>query len=209
MSNPFVTLEKTEFSELNVSIPANSEITRDITGEFLRCMEASGSFKIGFQHSKKEFNFDVGVQIRTVNDELFTKARFINESAEAITARFLYGYGVVRDDRLNVVDGRLSSVERIMPAGTEIEVSTAVQILNGGSLTFDGVPTGNQVQRQSLIVTNEDPNNALDWTDATNVGGKIFAEQNLEFPLSGSITIANSSGGTITCKFTEIWFVIN
>ena len=209
MANENRTLRKTVFNPLSLTIPANGEVSANITGKFLRCMEADGPFEIAFQEFPKKFPFDLGVELITEGEELFTKIRLFNDTANIIETEFLYGHGTIKDDRLNVVQRRITSVMQNQDAETEFLVSATTSLANAGTIAFSGVPTGTQVRRKALIVTNEDAAAKLEISDGTNVGAAIFAESNFLLEGSGAIEIHNNSGGVVTCKFLEVWYVNN
>lgn len=188
------------------TVPANGRKHIDAQGDHFYFTECNGTLRVSTDQTA-DAPYSVGEGEQIFGGREFRRIILRNLSSEDVAFELFAGRNRRIDNRLNVVDGRLASVERVMPNSTEIVVSNQTQILNAGTLVFNGVPTGNQIQRKSLIVTNEHPNNALDWGDGTNIGGKIFAGHNIELEVAGSITIGNTSGGDITCKFTEIWFV--
>jgi len=209
MANPKFSINKTAFNPLSLIIPAGGEVAANITGKFIRCMEADGPFEIAFEEFPKRFPFDLGVELITYEDELFTKIRLFNSGSEAIACEFLYGYGEIKDDRLNVVQRRITSIMQNQDAENEFVTSATVSLANTASIAFSGVPTGTQVRRKALIVTNQDSAGSLEISDGTNVGAIVFKESNFLLEGAGPIEIHNNSGGAITCKFMEVWYVNN
>tara|TARA_R110000803_G_scaffold188111_2_gene250522 strand:+ start:2816 stop:3463 length:648 start_codon:yes stop_codon:yes gene_type:complete len=177
-------------------------------GDHFYFAENTGRLLVGTDLTA-ESPYSVGEGEEVPEGNEFTTITLKNDSADDITFEVFVGRNRRIDRRLNVVDGRLASVERVMSNSTEILSSATVSIANAGSVVFSGVPTGTQIQRKAIIVTNEDAAGKLEISDGTNVGAMIFKESNFLLEAAGSIEIHNNSGGVITCKIMEIWYVNN
>lgn len=175
------------------------------TGDHFYLAEATGRLQIKTDiTAEAPYSLGEGEIVPAGNE--FREVIIRNTTAEDITLEIFVGRNRRIDRRLNVVDGRLASVERVMHNSTRLYVDTKVTYANNDTKAFSGVATGTQIQRKSIIVTNEDTSANLDWTDGTNIGGKIGPGEKIELELSGPITIGNTSGGSITAKVSEIWY---
>jgi hypothetical protein len=188
----------------NVVAAGGTQIIR-AAGDHFYFAESTGRLLVGTDLTA-EAPYSVGEGEEIPEGFEFKTVTLRNDTAEDITFEIFVGRNRRIDRRLNVVDGRLASVERVMNNSTKLYCSAVTAIANAATETFDGVATGTQIQRKSIIVTNEDPTNILDWSDGTNTGGKIGPGEKIELELAGSIDIENNSGSSITCKISEIWY---
>ncbi len=191
------------------TVPANGTFDIQAEGDHFYFTESEGRLIVSTDKSAASpFSVGEGETLPPGNE--FKNLVLTNETADDIDFEIFVGRNRRIDRRLNVVDGRLASVERVMKARLEMDVSTVVSIANAAFELFDGVAVAPHVQRDHMIVTNEDPNSDLDWADTSgNVGGKIGPKEKIKLEGDDAIRIANSSGGAITCKITEWWVVLS
>lgn len=100
-------LERFHITSKTVTIPAGGREVVNVEGTFVRCTEATGPFKLGLE-SKPAFNFALGraIDLFPLGD-YFTHVTLENDGSDAVTVELELGYGLIYDDRLNVVDNRI------------------------------------------------------------------------------------------------------
>ncbi|MGH8016972.1 MAG: hypothetical protein ACREIA_01570 [Opitutaceae bacterium] len=82
---------------------------------------------------------------------------------------------------------------------TTIQYDQRVSGLGAGA--FSGL------QRRSIIVSNKDPNNALELRDADDhVILTVFPETSITLPISGSVEIYNPGASAVALNVSELWW---
>ena len=83
-------------------IPANSMISNDLTGRFVRCLESSNDLELSFNHGSKSY-FEAGIA-RHIEKKArdFKSFQLFNKTANDITVTVAWGYGDIIDNRLSV-----------------------------------------------------------------------------------------------------------
>jgi hypothetical protein len=122
-----------------------------------------------------------------------------NPNAGPVQLVLWVGFGEYIDRRTALVDGftvALGSPFNNVPAMT--------------ARTFNGVPSGNQLHRKAITVTNLDLANPLLVRDGSaNVICAVLPNTSLILPISGPVDIYNATGSSIAAYMGEIWYVEN
>ncbi len=90
---------------------------------------------------------------------------------------------------------------------------TLSQIGAGAHVLLNGNPTGVQLQRKSIQVSNMDLANSLfimDVDPITNLpvttGFVVFPLTTIMFPVSGKVAVKNDTASAIVCYISELWY---
>ncbi len=81
------------------TIPANSRITVQGQGQFIRCLEANGVFTVSVNNGQ-EIYFASGISYTSPDFEDYTEFALINRTAAPVTVIIAWGFGTVTDNRL-------------------------------------------------------------------------------------------------------------
>lgn len=132
-------------------------------------------------------------------ENAFTRLEFKNPNAFTVTVEVWAGYGDFRDNRFEIVD-----------AYSEITGEATNTIAGAATVTLNGNPTGNQIQRKALLVTNLDPSSNLEILDTDdNICLYVLPSTSITFPCSGVVKVKNNTGSAISLAISQIWYVEN
>lgn len=200
---------KAKYERVSFNLLPGASTEKNITGEFIYCVDSNIGFELALDDDRP-IESDIGIEYRQEPGEAFTRITVVNTSATTtLRCSFLYGYGKIEDRRLVPVAGRRVGVlvqnfptEAVASATSSLPATT-------GTITFDGIPTGDQIERKALIVTNEavaGGNSLQVETKNGNTGLVVFPQSSIVIETNDEITINNISGGAINCRFMEIWY---
>ena len=122
-----------------------------------------------------------------------------NPNSSEVRLTLWVGFGEYIDRRTALVDGY-----------TKAFGSAFNNVLAMSARTFSGSPTGTQLHRKAITVTNLDLTNALlirDGDGATVCA--VLPNTSLILPISGACDVYNPTGSTISAYMGEIWYVEN
>ena len=130
----------------------------------------------------------------------FKRLEIKNPNAYAVTVEIWVGFGKYIDSRIEVQENN-TVITSALPAGTIAALTT---------LTLSGSPTGNQIQRKNLIVSNVDTAAVLQILDENDdICAVVFPETSITLPISGVVKVRNNTGVIIACYVSEIWYYEN
>jgi len=198
---------KAKYERIAFSLAPGSTAKKQITGEFIYCVDSNIGFEFALDDNRP-IESDIGIEYREEAGEVFTSVTVKNTGTVQLECAFLYGYGKIEDRRLVPVAGRRVGV-LVQNFPTEAVASGTTSISAAGSVTFNGVATGNQIERKALIVSNEEGagGNSLRILDSSdNPGLVIFPQSSVIIETNDEIKVNNPSGSSITCKMMEIWY---
>jgi hypothetical protein len=191
------------------STKAAVQVTRIIPAGETVGMEAYGrSFYVLKANAELEINTDLTapkVYKRGKGENFpelfrFKRLEVKNTAAFAVTVTLWIGFGEYIDKNVDVSE----NPSALIGIGfTSIAASPGP----GNSVTLTGAPpSANYLRRKSVIITNLDPANFLEYTDGTNAAGVVFARVAIELTTSGPVTITNTTGAAISYRLSEIWY---
>lgn len=122
-----------------------------------------------------------------------------NPNSSPVTLTMWVGFGEYIDHRTALIDGYTQAV------GSAFSTVPAVT-----ARVFNGVPSGTQLHRKQIVVTNLDLANALLVRDQTQaVICAVLPNTSLTLPISGYVEIYNPTGSVIAAYMGEVWYVEN
>ena len=75
--------------------------------------------------------------------------------------------------------------------------------------TFSGIPSGNQIRRKCIQVSNLDPTLSLQLRDSSDaVLLTVFPETSITLPISESVKVYNANGAAVALNVSEIWWEV-
>lgn len=133
----------------------------------------------------------------------FNRLEIRNPNAFDVFVQVWVGFGEYLDSTYELIEAP-SKYYPVILTGQEIAASAYV-ILNGN-------PSGVQLQRKAVIVSNNDLANSLiikDVDPITNLpvtgGLAVFARTSIRLDVSGPIAIVNETASDIACYVSELW----
>lgn len=127
----------------------------------------------------------------------FNRVEIRNPNAFPVFVQVWVGFGQFLDSTFNIIESSTAAVAQ-----------AATSIAAGATVTLSGTPTGNQLQRKSLVVSN--PDSALDLQildEANNLVATVFFRTSCTLPISGIVKVKNPNGSSVTAAISEIWYV--
>lgn len=122
-----------------------------------------------------------------------------NPNASPVQLTLWVGFGEYIDHRTALIDGYTQAVGS--PYNSVPPMSAR---------TFNGQPSGSQLQRKAIVVTNLDVANPLLVRDGNaNVICAVLANTSLTLPISGPVDIYNATGSAISAYMGEVWYIEN
>lgn len=122
-----------------------------------------------------------------------------NPNASPVQLVLWVGFGEYIDHRTALIDGYTQAVG-----------SPYSSVPAASARVFNGQPSGSQLQRKAIVVTNLDPANVLFLRDQSGaVICAVIANTSLTLPISGYVDVYNPSGAAITAYMGEVWYVEN
>jgi len=129
----------------------------------------------------------------------FSRLEIRNNSASDIYIQLWVGFGEYIDTTAEIVEGF-----------SEIFGSDATVIPALGEVVFDGVPTGLQIQRKQIIISNSDLANSVYAKDKNNkFCAEIFFKSSITITASGYIKFVNNTAADIQVCISELWYVFH
>lgn len=86
------------FANYRLAIPAGQEQALNSRGTRVRCLTASGPFRLGL-NSEATFPFEAGMGVSLPAGQEFDTVRLVNQSGAAITVEIVVSFGDFQDDR--------------------------------------------------------------------------------------------------------------
>ena len=132
----------------------------------------------------------------------FDRLEVRNTSLGDITCVIYIGGPLYRDSRQAVIE------PDTVPVGQPLAVPAGAIAANS-ELVLNGIPSGLQIRRKSIQVTNLDANLLLLVKDmANNVVLAVFARTSITLPISKSVKVVNDNGSDMACAVSEIWWTL-
>lgn len=184
-------------SQALIVIPAGETLAFNAYGKSFYLIEASGPVGITTANVSEKF-YKKG-QGEDYPDQLrFDRLELRNSGPGEITVFIWAGFGKFVDSRFEVLEAYTDIV------GSNVSTTT---IPNGDNVNLIGTPTGNQIQRKSVIISNLDANGILVIKDQANAYCcAVFPLTSITFPAAGFVQIVNESGADIACYISEMWY---
>ena len=123
-----------------VVIPANGETTLSISGSFVRCLSATGAFKLSADDSREYIDMEAGIASEAPDGYKFKELVFRNESGVAITAKVFVGTGRLHDSRLSL-SANAGSISVQNAANTKLLVQPNVSNYGSGVYALTNAAT--------------------------------------------------------------------
>lgn len=205
--NQVVAGNKAVYDRISFNLAPGAEAEKNISGQFIYCVDSNRGFEFSMDDGRP-IESDIGIEYRQINNELFTKIRVRNNNAVALNCSFLYGFGEIIDRRLVPVAGRRVGV-LIQDFPTQYLGSGLTSIAATSTEDFDGNPTGDQIQRKQIVITNLEAlgGNFLQINDSSsNVGRVVLPQQTISIDTDDFVQIENTTGSAISCRVDEIWY---
>ncbi|NVK16707.1 MAG: hypothetical protein HWE35_21250 [Rhodobacteraceae bacterium] len=172
------------------SIPAGERLEVARPGEFLVCLEASGPFKIAFDQSGTETDFEAGLSFKVPQG--FQRIRIYNPNTAAISVRLGFGRGELRDARL-VLDGAVKT-EAVSP-----EVFSAPGPVSVGAGSVQQL-AATDAERREIGIKNLSTSERV-WVQhsasASATGFPLDPKEGLILTTSAEVHCFNPSAGSI------------
>lgn len=126
----------------------------------------------------------------------FKRVQFHNPNTYSIFIQVFVGFG-----------DYLDTTSELVESFTQGTGTSTVTIPATTSITLNGNPSGIQLQRKSLIVSNLDPTNNIYVRDANdNYTAAVFPKTTISLPISGPVKVYNGTGAPIPVCIGEIWY---
>jgi len=127
----------------------------------------------------------------------FQRIEFNNPGLSTISFRCFVGFGEYRDQRFALLESQ-----------TQLVGSGETSLSSSTEITFNGVPSGSQIQRKEIIISNLDTTSSLDILDKNdNAFAVVPFGQIVALQTSDSIKVRNNTGSAITYRVGEIFYV--
>jgi len=134
----------------------------------------------------------------------FNRLEIYNPNAFNVYVQLWVGFGEYLDTTAELIE----LFARYYP------VTIPSQTIGGGSyVSLNGNPSGVQLQRKGVVVSNNDPSNSIiikDVDPTTNLpvtgGCLVFPKTSVYLPISGACAIANDTGAGIVVYVSELWY---
>lgn len=190
-------MAKRPYFTMTLTLAAGASDTLPIVGKFLRCLEATGAFKIGFGDDGATGDFEKGLGIRLPEGEGYTRVRVENTVLGAPnTIRFAFSDESVDDSRA---------------------IFTSALQLAGSTLADTADVTVNAAATTAIVAANASRRSVLVGSKATNGGtvrigtpGGVGAARGAELAPGASIELETVSAVSIhnptgaACAFTVL-----
>ncbi len=132
------------------------------------------------------------------NGETFRRLEVKNTSLGDIFVTIYIGGPQYRDSRSAIIEPKTRGV-----AHATVSLATVTGV------TLTGIPSGNQVRRKAVTVTNLDPTLSLQIRDsAAGVLLTVFPETSITLPISEGVQIYNANGAAVALNISEIWWEV-
>lgn len=181
------------------SIPANSTVPISQYGQSFYFIAATAPLEVKTDVTAfKPYRKGTGEEF---TDEMrFQRLEVKNSNAFNVTISIWVGFGKYLDNRFEVLDS-YTGIRTANAPGT---------IAAGATLALNGSPTGTQIQRKALVVSNIDTAAILQVLDLNNaLCCAIFPQTSITLPISGEVRIKNPTGVIAAVYVSEIWYYEN
>jgi hypothetical protein len=126
----------------------------------------------------------------------FNRLEVKNNNAVAVFIQLWAGFGEYLDTTAELVEGY-----------TTVYGNATSSLAPVSSLTLSGNPSGVQIQRKSVIVSNLSNSDTIYIKDnAGNFVCAVFPLTSITLPVSGIVKVVNSTAGAIPVCISEIWY---
>ena len=122
-----------QLSSILVNVPANGEVSVNVTGAFLSVTEATSSdFDLALDDNTPWIVFDKGIRYALPVGQMFARVRFRDRSGSTNSLRVYYGDGVFDDNRVSIAGSIVLEVpsDLTSTADQAIPNITATQVLS-------------------------------------------------------------------------------
>lgn len=178
-----------------ITIPANGTNGIDAFGIAFYVVSATADLKVKSDRTPFK-SYKQGTGEKFTPEFEFQRIEFENQNAFDVVVEIWYGFGEYIDRRFELLD---APTEATAASGT---------VPAAGEITFNGIPSGNQVRRKYAIITNLDAANPLKIRDLnSNNMATVFKEQNFVVDSSAGFIIGNETGSGIAYEVAEIWYI--
>ncbi len=128
----------------------------------------------------------------------FKRLEVKNPTTSDMLVTIYIGGPIYKDSRAAVIEPKTKAKGW---AGVSINAATGV--------TFDGIPTGREIRRKCIQVTNLDATLTLQIRDTDgDVVLTVFPETSITLPISEAVEVYNQNGAAVSCNISEIVWVI-
>jgi hypothetical protein len=186
-----------QLSTQQVYVPANEEVTVNITGQFLSVTEATSSlFQIALGDSSNWITFDKGIRYALPNGERFGRVRFRDTSGAQNVLRLYYGDGTFDDNRVSISGG----VEFIVPTGI---ATTADQSVPSGAATL--VLASNSARKLAIVQNKGAAAIRVGDSNVTATRGvELASGASWEVATTAALYVFQASGGAMDVAANEV-----
>lgn len=136
----------------------------------------------------------------------FKRIEIKNPNPFSVYVQIWVGFGEFLDSTFEVVDG-YTKLYGVNIASNSIPGTSEIYL--------PGTPTGQQLQRKAIVVSNMDLTNALFVMEANASGvgtltsNVVFGSTSIMLPISGPVVIRNNTSSPIVTYVGEIWYVLS
>lgn len=180
---------------IEVRIAPNGYVGESYYGNKFYIIDASGTLKIKTSiTSEIEFKQGQGQSF----SKAFNRVEIRNPSlTNTLYVKIWVGFGEFIDRRFQLIESNTEYVANVL---------TSIATISGATLT--GIPSGSQIQRRSMLVSNNDSSNNLEIRDKNGVSGLIvFPKTSIILSTSDEVVVYNPTGSSIACRVSEIWYI--
>lgn len=157
-------------SNYKITVPAGGEVPIVSTGSRVRCLSATGTFRLGLE-SEATFPFEGGMSIALPDGSQFANMRVVNPGGAPITVELVVSFGDFTDDRATFA-GTINAAIASMPAVTiapgqsvSLTGTSAVSVTNTPSVSIIGtVPV-------SMAASPPSPLNLIAYSETSIAAG--------------------------------------
>ncbi len=126
----------------NLTVPANSQVNLDATGEYVACISSTGDFYIGVDHTTPQF-MQAGLMFQVKPGEPFEALSLRNKSAENVEISIAVGNGDFRDSRLSLSGAvTVSEIQTPVSVGNFPSINDRVTVIGAESKVLHHVVGG-------------------------------------------------------------------
>jgi len=183
-----------QFTIIDQEIPSGQTLGFPYSGNKFYIIDSTGELLV-----KTEFT--VALPYKQGQGQSFEKdfqrIEFNNPGLSTVSFRCFVGFGEYRDQRFALLESQ-----------TQLVGSNETVINTGATLTFDGIPTGSQIQRKEIIIANLDTTSRLDILDKDdNMFTAIPFNQLLSLQTSDLVKIQNNTASNVALRVGETFYV--
>lgn len=176
-------------------IPAGGTYGLSQYGDRFYIIESTGTIYVNTEvTAAKPYNQRQGEHF--LAELRFHRAEFNNRNSYPVYLKVWAGFGAFLDSTFNIIESFTTGLAQ-----------AATSIAAAGVVVLNGVPTGLQLQRKSVIVSNPDSALDLQILDAAdNLIATVFFRTSCTLPIASLVKIKNANGSAVTAAISEIWY---